>query len=324
MRRVTALEPSGPDRRSLAASLAPALSEVCEERLSDITWFRTDWQRGGAATGYASYTRPDGTEIPAVVKIPVVQRELTWTRRLQSGDDDCVVPRLLAWGDELGGYDLTWMILERLEHGPLGLKWNDTHLDRLADAAVRFALAARAFPVDREPRVEDWTDLLRAATENVRINELEGAKRWRSGLKQVQQRLDPIVARWRSRSVNEWLHGDLHFANAMSRVSMTEGPVTLIDLAEVRPGHWVEDAVFLERRMWARPERLGDRKPVRMIAEARRRRGLPIDPEDHVLASIRRLLLASTAPAFLKTEGNPKHLAACLDWMERSLAELRI
>ena len=52
--------------------------------------------------------------------------------------------------------------------------------------------------------------------------------------------------------------------------------MVLIDLAEVRPGHWVEDAVYLERLHWARPERLKGRNPVKLLAAARRRLGLEI------------------------------------------------
>ena len=36
------------DPRHLAETLAPVLAKACEGRLSEVTWFRTDWQRGGA------------------------------------------------------------------------------------------------------------------------------------------------------------------------------------------------------------------------------------------------------------------------------------
>ena len=38
--------------------------------------------------------------------------------------------------------------------------------------------------------------------------------------------------------------------------------------------------------------------------------------------SIRRALLAARATSFLKSEGQPQHLAACLKWMETALKEL--
>ncbi|MFP3422344.1 hypothetical protein R0K19_23525, partial [Bacillus sp. SIMBA_161] len=40
----------------LGATLEPIVRAACGGRLSPVTWFRTDWQRGGAATGYATFT----------------------------------------------------------------------------------------------------------------------------------------------------------------------------------------------------------------------------------------------------------------------------
>ena len=48
-----------------------------------------------------------------------------------------------------------------------------------------------------------------------------------------------------------------------------------------------------------------------------------LDDDYQRLAMIRRALLAGTAPRYLKTEGHPKHLQACLDWLERALVELK-
>ena len=79
--------------------LEPVLRGVCEDRLSEVSWFRTDWQRGGAATGYATYLDDDGTEQPVVVKLPVPPCELLWMRALLDAPD--VVPKLYA-GDEKG------------------------------------------------------------------------------------------------------------------------------------------------------------------------------------------------------------------------------
>ena len=39
---------------SLASSLEPILRKQTNNRLDNIHWFRTDWQRGGAATAFAS------------------------------------------------------------------------------------------------------------------------------------------------------------------------------------------------------------------------------------------------------------------------------
>jgi len=143
----------------------------------------------------------------------------------------------------------------------------------------------------------------------------------------MRDRAADLVPEWRSRDSGQWIHGDLHLANTMSRVSMSKGTVSLIDLAEVHAGNWIEDdwiedAVYLERQFWARPERLKRHKPVKEIAAARRRLDLPVEPDYPRLAMIRRTLLAATAPSFLKSEGQPQHLAACLKWMEKGLKEL--
>ena len=133
---------------------------------------------------------------------------------------------------------------------------------------------------------------------------------------------DELVQKWRSRDTTHWIHGDLHLANAMSRESAQSGDVILIDLAEVRTGHWTEDAVYLERQLWGRPDRLEETRPVRAIGRARRRLGLPAGSNSNMLADIRRVLMAATAPAFLTTEGHPKHLAGALDQLNAAIDRL--
>ena len=313
-----------PDHRSLAATLAPALNEECEGRLGGITWFKADWQRGGAATGRSTFRLDDGAEQPVVLKLPVVRRELSWMFRLQDvTDDDPVVPRLFACGESIAGYDLTWLVMEHFTHGPLGLHWHEDHIPRIADAAARFHARAEPIEVDRPPRDEPWDELLREAAESVKVNRLDHEQQWNAGIKTLRHRLDALVEEWDSRDVQQWLHGDLHFANAMSRHGMDAGTVSLIDLAEVHAGHWVEDAVYLERQLWARPERTKPHKPVKAIAEARKRLGLPVESDYPRLAMIRRALLAATAPRYILSEGHPKHLEACLRWLETALGDLK-
>lgn len=307
---------------SLAASLAPVLIEACDGKLCDIRWFRTDWQRGGAATAMATYTLDDGRTTDVVVKLPVVQRELTWTRRLQANDDDLVVPRLFASGETLGGYDLAWIVIERFNFGPLGTHWHDGHLPRIADAAARFHSIARRFPVDRHHVDDPWDDILRTAHDNLLDNDVPRKQRWNSSIKAIRSRLPALLDEWQNADSPQWIHGDLHIANAMSRVSMDDGSVTLIDLAEVRPGHWIEDAVYLERQLWVRPERMNKHKPVKLIAQARKTVGLPVDDGYPRLAAIRRGLLAATAPAHLRIEGGRRYMDACLDYLEQTIDEL--
>ncbi|MFK7961149.1 MAG: aminoglycoside phosphotransferase family protein [Phycisphaerales bacterium] len=295
-------------------------------RLGDVAWFRTDWQRGGAATGRSTWRDDDGAELPVVVKLPVPHRELDWTRSLQVTVDDAAartaacVPRLFAGDHRINGYDMAWLVIEDLPVGPLGMKWHDDHIPRMAEALAEFhAGALRARPVDAKPRIENWTALLTRAASAVRRNELAESERWLQLIQSVEARLDGLVDLWRARSVDGWIHGDAHLANAMSRVAIDHGPVCLIDLAEVRAGSWIEDAIYLERMLWARPQRLAVCSPVTAIAEARRSRGLPVDDDAAILADIRRILLAVTAPAFLHTEGHPAHLAACLDQAEAAI-----
>lgn len=317
--------------RSLAASLAPRLIETCEDRLSDITWFKTDWQRGGAATGHATWTDENGRHDNVVVKLPVVQRELLWTERLQAPASNAhadnppepVVPQLYASGRSIDDYDLAWIVIEKFDHGPLGLKWNENHIPRLARAVARFHHDAAAYPVDQRPRIEDWHDLVAEAVESVRVNPINEQKAWQKALKKFRKMLDPLVEQWCDRPTNEWLHGDAHLANAMSRTSFDDGEVTLIDMAEVHAGHWIEDTIYLERQLWARPDRLKATKPVKAVAAARRELGLPVEDEYPRLAMVRRALLAATAPKFIRSEGNPKHLDACLAWLETAMKELK-
>ncbi len=309
--------------QSLAGSLEPVLAEQCNHRLGKISWFKTDWQRGGAATGSATYTCDDGNSLPVVVKLPIVRRELLWTQRLQNcPPDSSPVPRLFASGESLANYDMAWIVIEKFEHGPLGLRWHEDHIPRIARSVAAFHKAASEYEIDQGPRIEDWWTLVDEAIESVSLNIAESKREWAAALKQLRSRLDELVAEWRARAVDQWLHGDVHLANAMSRDGMESGCVSLIDLAEVHAGHWVEDAVYLERQLWARPERMKKHKPVKAIAQARKQLGLPVGKNDSRLAMIRRALLAATAPKFIRTEGNPKHLQACLTWLERALAEL--
>ena len=310
----------------LAQSLGHQLIEACDGRLSDISWFRADWQRGGAATGRASWRRDDGSAREVVVKVPVGPRELFWTRRLQvaNGDPPPTVAQLLASGRALGPYDLGWIVIEALPCGPLGLHWEDPHVARIADAATRLHAETRPFDVDPDLVArEDWSDTLARARKALRDNDLADTQHWKKVHKRVARSLDSLVEQWRSRELHHWIHGDLHLANALCRSDDPEAPVILIDLAEVRPGHWIEDAVYLERQLWSRSHRLA-LAPVRLMWAARKAAGLPVDEMDHVLADIRRLLMASTATAFLRTEGHPRHLEACLEQAQAAADRLGI
>lgn len=311
---------------TLASSLVPALEAAHRGRLHSFRWFRADWQRGGASTAHAVLDSDRGDPATRViVKIPVGDAELRWTRRLQSpgGERDCVAPRLFSSDDVLGGYDFAWIVIEDLPFGPLGAKWSPTTIPRMADAAARLYEATAQHAIDRCPMREDWHDTLQKAKEVVKTNSVPEPQRWKKALKTVHDHLDRMVEAWRARRFGEWIHGDLHPANAMTRTDGDEAPVVLIDLAEMRPGHWIEDAVYFERLLWSRPDRLKEFKPVREIARARKDRGLPVDDDYQRLAAIRRILMAATAPRFIRTEGSPAHLTACLERLEQSPGEMK-
>ncbi|HCA38727.1 MAG TPA: hypothetical protein DEO92_03490 [Phycisphaerales bacterium] len=310
---------------TLAKNLLPTLQKACDGRLGEVSWFRADWQRGGASTGRAIWTSSGTSPREVIVKFPVVPRELYWTRRLQNakGTPPAVVPQLLASGTSLGNYDLAWIVIERLPYGPLGLRWHKNHIERIAKAAATFQAETADLPVAEEgQRVEDWATLLDQSRASLRDNSIASGPAWTEAVKRVQRTHDDLVERWRARDTTHWIHGDLHLANALSRDSAQSGDVILIDLAEVRPGHWTEDAVYLERQLWGRPDRLDATRPVREMARARRRMSLPVRKDAHELADVRRILMAATAPAFLSTEGHPRHLAGALSQLQTALERL--
>lgn len=302
--------------------LNQVIIEACEGRLEDIHWFRTDWQRGGAMTGYGRY-QTESDLVPVVMKFPVPPQERRWLKRLQpdqTGID--VVPRLYADGDELGGYDMAWVVMERLTHGPLDASWNGSELDLLVEAIGRFYLAVQQYEPIGQPKQEDWEQILKISRDNVRKHELPDSQRWNSTLKEVKKRLKKHLPKWQARDCSQCIHGDLHAGNAMTRTPPPNGPALLFDLAEARPGHWVEDAVNFERIYWSRPDRLGNRNVVKLIAAERKRHQLPVDADYHHLANTRRLMLAAAAPAFPASDHEPSHLRACLNQVEKMLTQL--
>ena len=109
----------------------------------------------------------------------------------------------------------------------------------------------------------------------------------------------------------------------MCRTEQDLSQVALIDFAEVHAGHWIEDAVYLERQLWGHKTRLKATKPVNAMAAARRKHGLRVDDDYINLVDIRRMLLAATAPAYMQSEGDPRYLAACLEQLQNAMARLK-
>lgn len=314
------------DPQALASELTPALYDACEGRLGPIQWFRSTWQMGGAATGLSTWHLDDGRTIDVLVKLPVGHTEFYWTSNLgrwnpSNGSKPAgSTPRVIAGADTLANYDLAWLVEERLKGGTLGSDLAKEQVVGLLEAAVDFHVrASQVRPVreDDRPPPPDWAHLIERARASVHDNHIEHEQRWRDGLKKVKRGLDSLVAHWRRRAICTWCHGDLHPGNAMHRGPESgDGQIVLIDLALVHAGHWVEDAVYLERLYWGHEHLLHGVKPVSAMAKLRRARGLKTGDDYAHLANIRRLLMASCAPAFLAREGNPAYLETALRLVE--------
>ncbi|MGP1309623.1 MAG: phosphotransferase [Phycisphaerales bacterium] len=328
------MTPGLTDASELAHALEPALLEACAGRLaSPIRWFRTDWQRGGAATGFSTF-RYDGEDKPrdVVVKLPIGPTE--HRTLVDLAKTDAPTPRVAADGWELGAYDVGWVVMERFPGAPLSMATSGVPADapaheRLksnfeelaAAAAVYYKCAEEVWPIDHS-RVQhiDWAKLLDQGREAVKVSHIAHEAQWTDALKKVQKGLAGLLARWDARPITTWKHGDLHAGNAMRRPDGSPwGPscCVLLDFAEVSPGHWVEDAVYMERLHWAHMELLNGVKPVSILAKARKAVGLDNGEDYGDLANIRRVLVAASAPAFLRTDGNPRYLDGALGVLEK-------
>jgi Ser/Thr protein kinase RdoA (MazF antagonist) len=299
------------------ASLEPALLHTCGGRLSRIGWFRADWQRGGALTGYASYTDEDDRRHDVVVKLPVPPGERRWLDDLQQADH--VVPRLYAHGEQLNGYDIAWVVMQRMPHGPLGPMWEGSEFDLLVDAAGRFYAAAAQVPLRGKPIRRDWDELFEKARTHVHQHSVPDEQRWKHALKKAHRRLREWIAAWNDRPDTDWCHGDLHLGNALTHHEPPKGPAVLIDFARTHPGCWVEDAVYFEHLFWSHRDRLAGRKLCKAMAKARREHDLTVDAHWADFAASLRALYAMSTPARLYDDGSPGHLAAALDVLEQAV-----
>lgn len=327
------------DGQSLAAALVPQLHLACQGHLGKIAWFKADWQHGGAGTGFSTWTHTDRNgkprEIPCVVKLPIGYTEYFWTKRLglvhpdewdEPGPQTMPTPRVLAAGFELGGYDLAWVVMERFASLPIAMERSESAFWAMFEAAAKFqAAAVLEMPVEPEkaPPSPDWASLLEQGQAALRSNPIEHQSRWIEQLGRVQGCLGTLMSRWAARSIDTWCHHDLHPHNAMRRLTDDpdmHGHCALIDLALVAPGSWVEDALYTERLFWGREEQLCNIDPLTALASTRGAIGLPaLDDEALELADVRRVLMAASAPTFLRTEGDPVYLKAALGVLERLL-----
>jgi len=309
--------PHAPDHPSapFGAALVSLMLEACGGRLRDVHWFRTDWQRGGALTGYATWRHDDGVADDVVVKMPVPPRERLFMTEL--AEHEHIVPHIYASGDALGGSDMCWLVMERLPYGPVDSQWGGAAFDLTIEAVCRCYRALQDVPVTVEPKRFDWVEVLKRCRQVVRQNDtMSDAARWKKVLKAAQKKLPAWVQKWEARPTDTWCHGDLHLGNAMARHAPPNGPVLLLDFALTHPGHWVEDAVYFEHLYWSRRDKLEGRKITRQMAHTRKQMGLAVDGDWPQLAQVKRALTAMSAPAFLNIDKDPSYLRACLELLE--------
>lgn len=313
--------PEGRGAGELARALEPALHDACGGRLGSIGWFRADWQRGGAATGYSSWDFGGGEKRDVVVKLPVGPRELRVTTAL--AQTDAPSPRVVGAGSELGGYDLAWLVMERLPGDPHSTRLHKDGFVAIVDAAARVCGAMDANVERPAPRPEiDWAAQLDKARHTAKESQIPQAGRWNELIHETQKKLPLMLRAWSGRSREMWKHGDLHPGNAMDRPEGSPwGPAgcVLIDFAEAQAGSWIEDAVYLEHLHWAIPDQMKGIKPVSMLARARRSHGLECGEDYADQAQIKRALLAATVPANLSLGGTARQLDAALGVLERTL-----
>jgi aminoglycoside phosphotransferase (APT) family kinase protein len=311
----------------LVHALVPALFEACggPDRLRNLTWFRSEWQRGGGSTAFAVYIHEDGAEMPVVIKLPVGFNEQQWTRRLadlQRLDNTPITPRVVACGTQLGGHDLAWLVIERLPGRPLAAGLDEGAIRDMLMAAARLQqLCGRLEPASGAERAKgvDFEKMIERSREAVKRSTLltpHDAQVWNNELRTVHKALPMLLNKWEHRPHVDWCHGDLHAGNAMRRA---DGSVVLIDLAMLHSGHWIEDALYFERVCWGRPEALRGINAVKELALHRRELGLNCDGDYGMLASVRRVLAAACAPALIEREGNRVYLDAALEMIRRHL-----
>lgn len=333
---------TNPDAHGLASALAPALVEATGGRLGSIEWFRSPHQRGGASTAFCTYADHQGRTLPAVLKVPVGPAEYRWTTELSrligTGGPVPSTVRVLAHGTSVGGADLAWLVLERLQGHTLHDGWCRESLEDLVRAcAAMQAGACRVAPeITRPAESPDWERQIARAREVARASGLPEAQHWNESVKKVQRALPHLAGLWARRPIDSWCHGDLHPGNAMHRAPGADGAeggeggeggdrgngCVLIDLALVHAGHWVEDAIYLERQFWGKPELLFGVHTVSLMARHRRDLGLRTDGDYGLVANLRRVLMAACAPAHVAAEGNPRYLHAALETIDRVLPQV--
>lgn len=297
---------------------------ACDGRLRDVSWFTSDWQRGGSATARGVWDGGDAGEMPVIVKVPVGGIELRWSGRLGGGACEPCVPRVVASGETLNGYDLGWLVLERVEGETVASDPSARHVRLLIEAAASFQ--ARAIEHEapaHPPKPPEWGEIIERSRDAARRGALPESQAWNEALKDVQKSLVSMTRRWLVRPINAWCHGDVHPGNGIIE-SLDEDVrrCRLIDLGLVHAGHWTEDALMLERLFWGQMDRLGKLRPVSALGRARRDHGLDNGPDHTELVAIRRVLMAASVPANIGHENSQDYVRYALDVVLRFLPKI--
>ncbi len=296
------------------ANLELPLINALNGKLSEIQWFRTDWQRGGAATGYAQFTDDQQKTHQVVVKLPVPPIELLWLNRLQKHPN--IAPKIFASGKSIGPYDIAFVIMQRLPHGPINTTWQDQQFPLIIDAVTKFYAAAANYPIAPPRQKTDWRRALDTARQHIKNESLQNPQQWKNALKKAKRNLKDWLSIYSDRPLTDTCHGDLHFGNALSPNPAPQGPAILIDYALVYTGSWIEDAVNLEYLNWSLPKLIKKQNIPKAIAKARRDLNLPVHKDWAKHAQALRYLYAMTAPASLHNFGQSQHLSHALDILE--------
>ncbi len=233
--------------------LEAGLVRACQDQgftLQDVQWFRSDWQRGGGSTGFATLAGDSlPTLTPVVIKLPVGPVEFKWTCAL-AADGHAPTPRVLARGSEIGSAELSWLIIERLPGPVVGSDLTPEVVTQMLQACAQVQARCQAIePVGAASPPFPFDRLIEKSRQVAKLGDIASSQVWSHALRDVARALPTLVARWNSRTINAWCHGDLHGGNALRRA---DGSICLIDLALVHPGHWLEDALYLERVTWSR------------------------------------------------------------------------
>lgn len=303
----------------LAHTLEPHLLEVCEGRLSDVHWFSSDWQRGGSATGRAQY-RDGERELDVIVKLPVEGNELHWTANLGTQEGG-PVPRVLASGQSLNGDSVGWLVIEQVTGQSVASDPSAKHVRLLLEAAAEMQVAAeRLESPAHAPKPPDWAEIIDRSRDAAHRGALPEAQHWNVVLKNAQKLLPELARKWLVRPINTWCHGDLHPGNGI--IVPDDSRCRLIDLGLVHAGHWVEDALALERLFWGHLDKLGKTRPVSTLARARRKLGADNGPDHTELVAVKRALIAACVPANVAHEDDPAYLRYALGILEDSLSKI--